>query len=61
MLPLLLPEMPVAMLCSDAELFGMKLTPLVPPSRSDWDSDRCIMLILVYTLYVILRAISDAN
>lgn len=60
-LPLLLPDMPVAMLCSDAELFGMKLTPLVPPSLSDWDSDRCIMLLSVYTLYVILRAISDAN
>lgn len=54
---LLLPEMPVAMLCSDAEFLGMKLTPLVPPSLSDWDSDRCIMLLLVYNVYVI----SDAN
>lgn len=58
---LLLPDMPVAMLCSDAELFGMKLTPLVPPSLSDWDSDRCILLLLVYNLYVIIRAISNAD
>ena len=34
---------PVDMLCSDAELLAMNVTPApAPPSRSDWDPDRCI-------------------
>lgn len=41
--PLLLADMPVAMLCSDAELFVMKLTASLP-MPSDWDSERCIAL-----------------
>lgn len=51
--PLLLPDTPVDMLCSEAELFAMKVVPPPPAtSRSDWDPERCISL-AVYTHYMI--------
>lgn len=41
--PLVPAATPVDMLCSEAELLAMKETPApAPPSRSDWDPDRCI-------------------
>lgn len=44
--PLLLPDIPVAMLCSEAELFPTKPMEATPaPNPSDWDSDRCIPIL----------------
>lgn len=57
--PLLLPEMPVAILCSEAELLGIKLAPLLAPNLSDCDSDRCILF--ANTHYVTKRASHNAN
>lgn len=41
-LPLLLADTPVHMLCSEAELFAMNEEPAAAPSLSDWEPERCI-------------------
>lgn len=44
-LPLLATDTPVAMLCSDAELLAMNEEPATPPpSLSDCDPDRCMIV-----------------
>lgn len=58
--PLLDAATPVAMLCSDAELFVMNDEPPPPPSPSDWDPERCISIALLL-LYVTQSAIVRAN